>query len=787
MKNFTRKQPNNLFHIVLAVLLICSMVFSYVPTAFASETAPAPTANTEGDATYYKVTYSDPSGRFESQEYTVKEGDPVPAFQGSLVYGGYLLTTWNSKYKASEPIKETVTQNRTFNARWVSVPAALDAATAVKKGQLRGTDEFRPNGGFDPRTVPLTDGTFTVNDTVWDAAALKYTATVTITDVKPYEEYMTGLGYTYIFNRAKTPEGNLVIHFANKLTWSGSSNYSNLTGKFGGWLLDSAYYPGSSRSQLIFNRQYSVTFKDGADGNVFADRTIDIIETAKDYAPISVFGTDPVRTGYTFAGWDAKSGTLSADGQAVTGNAVLTAQWNKMPDITITFHSNGGDPIEPKTLTYGAAYGKLPDAGYVNGLQNLGWYDAETNVSVTENTLATKDSTLIQKREIKIPSVKIERDRNPYNYTGEPVTLTAKVTEFAALRYSYQWYKDGEEIPGATESVLKLNGEVSDTGTYSVKVTAALADGSAIVTTNEAAVGEAADKKLTIRRTNNQLLYDANGGDGGPSNNFDYISDGKYVAKVQSTVPSRDGYLFSGWNTNADGTGDSYKGGDLYEFIDTSGNGGLRATLYAQWTKKVSALSVNKNTHTFDSQHIGYTQAPGAYTFTILSTGNQPVTSLAAVLGGKNADSFTLNTDNMIPSLDAAGGEAATTTFTVQPKAGLAPNTYTAVITVTADGGITETIQLSFTVTDHNFKWITDKKATEKKAGSKHEECTICGYKKDAVAIPATAKSSKTSKNKTVSAKTGDNSPIIFWISLILIAGAGLYAALHYRKSKNSR
>ena len=39
---------------------------------------------------------------------------------------------------------------------------------------------------------------------------------------------------------------------------------------------------------------------------------------------------------------------------------------------------------------------------------------------------------------------------------------------------------------------------------------------------------------------------------------------------------------------------------------------------------------------------------------------------------------------------------------------------------------------------DHTFEWVTDKESTDKEAGMKHEECTVCGYKKAAVEIPAT-------------------------------------------------
>lgn len=38
----------------------------------------------------------------------------------------------------------------------------------------------------------------------------------------------------------------------------------------------------------------------------------------------------------------------------------------------------------------------------------------------------------------------------------------------------------------------------------------------------------------------------------------------------------------------------------------------------------------------------------------------------------------------------------------------------------------------------HTFEWVIDKEATETEAGSKHEECTVCGYAKAAVEIPAT-------------------------------------------------
>ena len=99
-------------------------------------------------------------------------------------------------------------------------------------------------------------------------------------------------------------------------------------------------------------------------------------------------------------------------------------------------------------------------------------------------------------------------------------------------------------------------------------------------------------------------------------------------------------------------------------------------------------------------------------------------------------------------------------------------------------------------ITAHNYKWIVDKEATATEKGSKHEECTVCGYKKTAVDIPAIGfgSSSNDEANKptntvssesssadqlnntanTASPKTGNTDNMILWI-VLLIAGGGAF------------
>ena len=109
-------------------------------------------------------------------------------------------------------------------------------------------------------------------------------------------------------------------------------------------------------------------------------------------------------------------------------------------------------------------------------------------------------------------------------------------------------------------------------------------------------------------------------------------------------------------------------------------------------------------------------------------------------------------------------------------------------------------------ITAHNFKWIVDKEATATEKGSKHEECTVCGYKKTAVDIPATGvgissddeankpintasseSSSADQTNKpinTASPKTGNTDNMILWIALLVIGGGAFITATAVDRKK---
>ena len=80
------------------------------------------------------------------------------------------------------------------------------------------------------------------------------------------------------------------------------------------------------------------------------------------------------------------------------------------------------------------------------------------------------------------------------------------------------------------------------------------------------------------------INYDANGGSGAPD---EQVKDDGSNLTLSSTVPTREGYTFAGWNTAADGSGTAYEAGAEYTTEDD-------ATLYAQWNSLAMVDCVGK-------------------------------------------------------------------------------------------------------------------------------------------------------------------------------------------------
>lgn len=98
----------------------------------------------------------------------------------------------------------------------------------------------------------------------------------------------------------------------------------------------------------------------------------------------------------------------------------------------------------------------------------------------------------------------------------------------------------------------------------------------------------------------------------------------------------------------------------------------------------------------------------------------------------------------------------------------------------------------------HSFVWKIDKEATKTETGLKHEECSVCGFKRSENTVidklpggGETTEPTDPGKEKpntgTDNPKTGDNSNLALWFVLMGVGAAGLGGALILPRKRRSR
>lgn len=83
------------------------------------------------------------------------------------------------------------------------------------------------------------------------------------------------------------------------------------------------------------------------------------------------------------------------------------------------------------------------------------------------------------------------------------------------------------------------------------------------------------------------VIYDANGGEGNVADPNKYAKN-DVVTVLDGTQLSRNGYIFTGWNTDIGGKGNSYAKGDTFTITENT-------TLYAQWQKVAYTVTYDAN------------------------------------------------------------------------------------------------------------------------------------------------------------------------------------------------
>ena len=83
----------------------------------------------------------------------------------------------------------------------------------------------------------------------------------------------------------------------------------------------------------------------------------------------------------------------------------------------------------------------------------------------------------------------------------------------------------------------------------------------------------------------------------------------------------------------------------------------------------------------------------------------------------------------------------------------------------------------------HTFEWKVDREATKTATGLKHEECTVCGYKRSENTLIGKVPSDS---NTSTVPQTGDGSHIILWVIALVMSGSALAVTMVISRKKKT-
>lgn len=126
------------------------------------------------------------------------------------------------------------------------------------------------------------------------------------------------------------------------------------------------------------------------------------------------------------------------------------------------------------------------------------------------------------------------------------------------------------------------------------------------------------------------VIFEANGGGGTIDNQV--ISCDEETALVNNAF-TRDGYVFSGWNTEADGSGTAYVDGQLVKDL---ANAADTITLYAQWVEVPEEVEL-----TAQASATTQTIKTSGFIVTLPKAWSGKVTSSTSTLSGQNVGTLT--------------------------------------------------------------------------------------------------------------------------------------------------
>ena len=300
------------------------------------------------------------------------------------------------------------------------------------------------------------------------------------------------------------------------------------------------------QARWILESDYIITYKLNGGTNAPENPASYNVETE------TITLKDPVKPGYTFAGWykaeDFTGGAVTKITQGSTGNITLYAKW-ELVNYTITYELNGGINVPENPAGYNVETETITLKDPVKtGYTFAGWYKTEdfTGEAVTEIPQGTTGNITLYAKWLENYTITYELDggtnapENPagYNVESETITLKAPTKD----KYDFKgWYKDGEFTTQVTEITKGTTGNITLYAKWEL--------------------------------VSYTITYELDGGTNAPENPASYnVETGTITLKD----PVKTGYTFAGWYTADNSPVTKIKNG-------STGN----ITLYAKWVTDI--------------------------------------------------------------------------------------------------------------------------------------------------------------------------------------------------------
>ena len=516
---------------------------------------------------------------------------------GTLVRTGYVFSGWNTRANGtgvSYPVGSTYYMPQdggTLYAVWV--PQQFTLSYDANGGSAAPGDTLVNAGASTSvsATVPVRAGfTFTGWNTVADGSGQSYASSSSLVmpaeNLTLYAIWVQATGtLTYDANGGSGAPSNQTGNVGSQVSVSAAPTSAKTGHSFLGWNTSSAgtgtrYAPGdnftiANGTTTLYAEWAPVLYTLSFSANSGSGSIASVSKLAGENHSLPA-GTSLSRSGYTFSGWNSNaSGTgtdyaVGASYSMPASNVTLFAKWTPI-DYNVTYDANGGTGAPSDANNYNVGASVVTEA--VGSMQNtgmrfIGWNTAANGsgssyVAGQAFVMPASDVTLYA----QWVDASFDIAYNANGGTGAPSgsavpngqSYTISTTEPTRTGYLFSGWVLQDGSPAGT---FKTGGSTSF-----------VPNGDELLVAQWTPVDYA-------------LAYSANGGSGAPSGATKNFQDS---VTVSSTIPSRSGFTFLGWNTASNGSGISYSGAAVFSMPAQD------LTLYAQWQGNPQILSYSSN------------------------------------------------------------------------------------------------------------------------------------------------------------------------------------------------